>query len=418
MDTEAAAGSNVKPRRQRGAELDKAVRAERGLGLTDAKITGARALGVRYFIGDRKVPGLFLRVGPTGSKSFTVIARNPYGKQIWAELPHHSPMHVHKLGDVRKPGSVRYVAAGALAAIARGEAPFPPPAPEPETWRAIVEGTPAHGWRQEKGETVALGTDGYIHRVVRAEGHRTSYEIERILTKYVLPEWGDKLFTSIKLRDVTALRDKVQDGVKKRAAEKPGISGQFDGIRQANHVVSIIGRVCRWYQDERDPDYVLPLPGRKQRRFAKKSERERTLDDAEIRTLWPLWEKAGTYGAICRVLLLTAQRFDVVASMKWADVSDDGVWTIPGGERRKGDIGHVKLPATVLAIIKTQPKIDGNPYVFAAGRGASHFASAPRAKRALDAEAKLSEPYVNHDLRRTARTILGKCEDTKEYGEL
>ena len=42
------------------------------------------------------------------------------------------------------------------------------------------------------------------------------------------------------------------------------------------------------------------------------------------------------FGALVKLLLLTAQRREKVVSMRWADVSVDGVWSIPSGPREKG----------------------------------------------------------------------------------
>jgi integrase len=46
--------------------------------------------------------------------------------------------------------------------------------------------------------------------------------------------------------------------------------------------------------------------------------RKRILNDDEIRALW---KADGMFGAIVKVLLLTAQRRDKVKTMKWADIS-------------------------------------------------------------------------------------------------
>ena len=48
-------------------------------------------------------------------------------------------------------------------------------------------------------------------------------------------------------------------------------------------------------------------------------------------------EANGTFGAFVRLLLLTGQRRDKVAAMRWPDVSIDGAWTIPGEDREKGN---------------------------------------------------------------------------------
>ncbi len=76
----------------------------------------------------------------------------------------------------------------------------------------------------------------------------------------------------------------------------------------------------------------------------KERARVRILDDDEIRAVWQAASENGTFGAFVRVLLLTAQRRDKVASMKWTDVSVDGVWNIPAEAREKGTANELPLP--------------------------------------------------------------------------
>ena len=72
--------------------------------------------------------------------------------------------------------------------------------------------------------------------------------------------------------------------------------------------------------------------------------------------MWQAASENGTFGAFLRVLLLTAQRRDKVASMKWTDVSVDGVWNIPAEAREKGTANELPLPEVALDIIKAQPR--------------------------------------------------------------
>ena len=71
--------------------------------------------------------------------------------------------------------------------------------------------------------------------------------------------------------------------------------------------------------------------------------------------MWAAAESNGSFGALVRLLLLTGQRLDKVATMKWEDISD-GVWTIPSEAREKGNAGPLRLPAIALEIIKQQPE--------------------------------------------------------------
>ena len=57
--------------------------------------------------------------------------------------------------------------------------------------------------------------------------------------------------------------------------------------------------------------------------------------------------------------------------MRWGDVSVDGIWTIPAGDREKGTAGALLLPKVAVDIIRAQHRIGDNPFIFA-GRGDGH----------------------------------------------
>ena len=84
------------------------------------------------------------------------------------------------------------------------------------------------------------------------------------------------------------------------------------------------------------------------RRGSSKELRDRILTDEEIRTLW---KATGTVGDLTKLLLLTAQRREKVAAMKWDDISN-GAWSVPRKPRRqKGTGGDLVLPGIALDII-------------------------------------------------------------------
>jgi integrase len=67
------------------------------------------------------------------------------------------------------------------------------------------------------------------------------------------------------------------------------------------------------------------------------------------------------------------------------------------------------LPELALDIIKAQPHFVDNPYVFA-GRREGHFNSFSKAKAAFDARLDAEfKPWVLHDLRRTARSLMSRA---------
>src|SRR5262249_33955276 len=98
---------------------------------------------------------------------------------------------------------------------------------------------------------------------------------------------------------------------------------------------------------------------------------------------------------------------DKVASMRWEDLSIDGVWTIRSEDREKGNGGVLVLPAMAIDIISAQSRVAGNPYVFP-GRGGSRYASFGRDKATFDSKQKLRH-WQLHGLRRTGRSLMSRA---------
>ena len=96
-------------------------------------------------------------------------------------------------------------------------------------------------------------------------------------------------------------------------------------------------------------------------------------------------------------------------TLRWEDIAD-GVWAIRTEPREKGNAGRLRLPEAALDIIAKQPRIEGNPYVFTAARGAGPFNSFSEWKAQLDAKLPTNMAHWTiHDLRRTARSLLSRA---------
>jgi integrase len=233
--------------------------------------------------------------------------------------------------------------------------------------------------------------ENFLKRHVEANKLRTQADIERLFTKYVFPAWQHRPFRDLKRADVVALLDGIEDN---------------HGPRQADMVLAIIRKLMRWYLSRND-DYVSPVvPGMARTKPAERK-RKRILDDDEIRAVFNAANEAGTFGAIVKVLLLTGQRRDKVASMKWEDLVE-GEWRIAAEAREKANAGSLRLPPAVLAISEAQPRVSGNPYVFAA-KGNGPFNSFSQRKGELEQKLPAMPPWVLHDLRRTARSLMARA---------
>ena len=143
--------------------------------------------------------------------------------------------------------------------------------------------------------------------------------------------------------------------------------------------------------------------------------RSRMLSDDEIRGVWKAAEEMGQFGAFVRLLLLTAQRRDKVANLRWDDIDSKGVWTIRTEEREKGNPGKLQLPKLALEIIEAQPRFVGNPYVFA-GKDGHALRRNSDSKIKFDAKCGI-EDWRLHDLRRTARSLMSRAGIQSEIAE-
>ena len=330
--------------------------------LTDHMIAKLKPRAKRFTLPDPELRGHYIRVTPTGAKSYVAVARDPAGRQVWATLGG---------ADLLTIDDAREKAREAIKRIKAGLSAFEPPPVEPDSFGAVAE--------------------NYLTRHVRANGLRSEANIERILQNQVYPMWKDRALEDIRRGDVARLLDTVQDA---------------SGPSAADHVLAVVRGVMNWHESRSD-DYTSPIARNMRRTDAKARKRARILDDDELRTVWAVAEGNGTFGAIVRLLLLTAQRREKVAAMKFADVTIDGVWNIPTEDREKGNGGALMLPEAALAIIQGQKRIGDNPYVFA-GRGAGHFNGFSPCKRAFDEKVGNLPRWTLHDLRRTARSLISR----------
>jgi integrase len=322
----------------------------------------------RYAEPDPELAGHFIRVTPSGAKSFTAIARDPYGKQVWTTI---------ESADVIGIEEARDRAREIIKRVKSGKAAVEPPPTKPDSFKAVAE--------------------NWLRRYVAKKALISQREIERILVKYVLPYWGDRPFIEIQREDVARLLDRVEDR---------------HGARQADYVLAVVSKLTNWFAT-RSSSYSSPVVRGMGR--AEPGKRDRILTDDEIRIVWRQAETGGTFGAIVRIALLTAQRREKIAAMRRSDVAD-GTWTIPTEQRQKGAGGALVLPEIALKIIKEAPRVEGNAYVFP-GRSDGHFNGFSPCKRAFDKKLPPLPHWTLHDLRRTARSLMSRSGVPSEIAE-
>ena len=264
-------------------------------------------------------------------------------------------------------------------------------------------------------DTMADLLPEFLERWVKKR-NRSWKESERTINRDILPHWQQRRIGEIKRADVIKLLDDI---VERGAAI------------QANRVFALLRKFFNWCIER---GLIEASPITRMKPPSPENERDRWLNDTELRDLWWACDVIGwPFGPLVKLLILTGQRRDEVASLHWADINvADKLWTIPKERAKNGRAHQVPLSPAALDIIEALPRMpdgksgDGkepekagrSPLVFTT-TGKTAVSGFSKIKTRLDelmaaAEAKRAaeegrEPipmpeWVLHDLRRTITT--------------
>ena len=267
-------------------------------------------------------------------------------------------------------------------------------------------------------KSVSTVIDDFMIRHVRNKERplRSANQIQSAFDRLVKPRIGKIGVYELRRSHVAEMLDKIEDEA---------------GPVQADRVRAYLRKALSWYA-ERDDEFNLnaAIVRVGPRAAPKDRARTRVLSDDELRVIWPLLGKGGTFGAMLKTLLLTAQRRDELANMRRQEIGEDQIWTIPAERYKTKRPNHVPLSNAALAVIEAQPKLDGCDYVFPSrsqtpfsGFGKSKAAFDKLVHKALQERAKPGtkiEPLPNwtlHDLRRTAKTLMVRASVRPDISE-
>ncbi len=254
------------------------------------------------------------------------------------------------------------------------------------------------------GSMVGRYLDARVRRELSA---RSVAEFERYLLRYWRPLHGLALAEIVRA-DIAAVLEEL-------ARERGGIT--------ANRARGALSAFWSWAMAqglvEGNPLVGLPKPARERAR-------DRVLDDEEIREIWHATGGSGAYDAIVRLLILTGQRREEVAGMRWSELdAERTLWRIPAERTKNGRPHEVPLSLQARAVLEAVPRLAGRDLVFGSGERTGYQAWSGGKKR-LDARiledrrkaAKAAgrdptdvapmRPWILHDIRRTVATRLAE----------
>jgi integrase len=248
------------------------------------------------------------------------------------------------------------------------------------------------------GGTISGVLDLYMERYVRNKDRplRSADDFESAFERLVKPAIGSIGAHELLRSDVVRMLDKIADE---------------HGLVMCDQTLAYVRAAFNWYAaNGKDDRFNSPIVRGMARTKPKERARTRMLSDDEIRALWPVIGKNGTFGALVKTLLLTAQRRDEVAQMQWNEIGKDGTWVIPAERYKTKRPNSVPLSKAALAIIEAQPK--SCDYVFPSG-ARTPFSAFSKNRIAVHKAAfpdKAAYPdFTLHDLRRTAKTLMARA---------
>lgn len=172
------------------------------------------------------------------------------------------------------------------------------------------------------------------------------------------------------------------------------------------------------------------------------TERERALSNTEIAEVWAATDTlAYPFGPFYKLMILTLQRREEVAGMRWSEIDlDKRVWTLPGARMKNGKPHIVHLADAACTVLRSIPRVERCDLVFSTTtyrlKANGEEKGVPKGKRKAEptaisgfsqgkryldaaignlraeAAAKVGQnpkpmtPWRVHDLRRTGVTIL------------
>lgn len=301
-------------------------------------------------------------------------------------------------------------------------------------WSVLAARKDAEGWRQkiDRGETHPLAerqnrradtkarkvAETYCEAVAdyikrEQEGRRknaTAKEVERSLLRDC-PDWLDLPVSEISAKEIRKQLEMIRDGDARQSKvikPRPYLANRF---------YAYLNGFFRWCAEPGiDKVPASPMVGLR-RPWEGEEARSRFFNDDEIKALWRASDQiGGVGGAYLKLALLTGKRRTALASMRWCEIGEDGVWTPSTDNRRRRRNKRVhatplpKLALRILAPLRPNELADSaSEFVFPGRVRGSHLDPGTPFQKKVRELSGLDD-FILHACRHTVETRLAKLK--------
>ena len=325
---------------------------------------------------DGDVKGFGLRVSPKGARAFILMYRAGRGRA--------APLRKITIGPFGSPWTVETARTEARRLLGEVAAQRDPAGEKAEKRAVVKNGTP------EK-DTVRAAVEDWLKR--DQAKRRTVGEVRRIMTRELLPVWGDRPLASICKREVIELIDGIAD----RGAPIA-----------ANRTLAYVRRFFNWCASR---DLIEANPAQYVAKPADEVRRERVLSDGELADVWRGLEgMAEPFAAGMKLLILTGARRSEVFEAERGELNGE-LLHLPATRVKSGEGRIIPLSPPAFAIVEALPVFANSPWLFTVD-GKRPYSDPTSRKAELDRRilaargptGEAMKPWRIHDLRRSVAT--------------
>jgi len=334
--------------------------------ITKRAIDAAKPGSADSYLWDRELHGFGLKVTPAGSKVYLVQY------QLGGRKGRTRRVTIGRHGEVT-PTLARAEAKRLLGEVAAGR--------DPAADRDKAKAT----------KSLALVLEQFMAEHVRPKlKSRTATEYERTARLHILPRFGRHSIADVSRTDIARLHHEM--------SAKP---------YQANRTTALLSKFFVWAEK-----HGLRADGTNPCRHVEKyreGRRERFLSQAELSRLGDALRQAEKDKscspwiiAAIRLLTFTGARRNEILTLRWEHVSEEHeCLTLPDSKTGRKII-HLNAPA--LALLRTIPRLEGNPFVICGEKARRHLVNIEQPWRRIRRAAKLEDVRL-HDLRHSFASV-------------